>query len=961
MDDNTFRDFVDTLKARADLVREISETQGDFGMSSPRGRYAHGVKHDSLVVDVERGAYWWNSAGEAGDVFTWLEKHRGMEFNEAVRYLASKYQVPLPEEWGKRESTPAAAGARARMDLFEVAADWFAARIDLYLAARHYASGRGWNAETIQKGRVGFTGTGKPEERKDLIGDLQLHGHDPESPAAVAIVGFSGDVKGWAKKYSVEPQENWVQKGRIYGLLDFPRLIYPHVEARRVTYFSARNLEWSGANLVGVTGKHKTYNLPKALVGDRRVFYNQEYMRSAKSVVLVEGPADAITLGQWGLASVALMGVSTADLGGLFALLKERHERIYLGLDGDEAGLQALIGRNRDWPLGRELGPMTWLVSWPKGKGKDANDWLQTMIQDGMDADQQHKEVNRQLGLAQPLVTAAADWAGGMKGADKLDAEKVVFAMVATMAQDHRSMYRKRLADALSYGVREFDNIVKDHSKTQKDGDDYPMQETLGGVIQDPDSDGEWLLEFFYDPETDTTALAYRDPEGRVKTADMKEGIVIGGTRYIPKYPNSMMRDRAVLFPSRLGELKSTAELVAIVETFLKKYYLYDNKWTPRILAYYVLLTWLYDCFRALPYIRATGEAGAGKSEMLTRLGAVCYRLIVASGANTASTFFRTVDIYKGTVFIDEADLQDGGDMANDIVKFINQGAMWGRPITRMVEVVDREGRRIWEPGTFQTYCPKLIAMRREFKDDAVASRSLTFKLQPRESFELRDAGVPHFLDETFWKESENIRNLLVRWRLDVWEHQWDVDEWKLMDINISARLNQVTMPIKALASQDERLLKEIETFLQVYNQEMVLSRSMTFAARIIEALWKIYRYTDLRGTLVQKTTTGDEIIYVGDVAKIANELLAAEEGLQEDEEDEDTQRKKRRPTMTSHLAGKIIRNELQLEVGARRKNGFPVVWMEERMKALAKRYGVDWEAIPNGSSESAKQATLEV
>ncbi len=43
---------------------------------------------------------------------------------------------------------------------------------------------------------------------------------------------------------------------------------------------------------------------------------------------------------------------------------------------------------------------------------------------------------------------------------------------------------------------------------------------------------------------------------------------------------------------------------------------------------------------------------------------------MTASGANTASTFFRATEMYRGTVFIDEADLHDGGDMSNDIVKF---------------------------------------------------------------------------------------------------------------------------------------------------------------------------------------------------------------------------------------------------------------------------------------------------
>ncbi len=221
--------------------------------------------------------------------------------------------------------------------------------------------------------------------------------------------------------------------------------------------------------------------------------------------------------------------------------------------------------------------------------------------------------------------------------------------------------------------------------------------ETLGGVING------WLIEYIYDPFKDEARLAYRNPDGEIGE---RPYVDIDNVRYYPTEPNAFVRQEVVLFPSKLGPVKQTRELVGIIEAYIRSVYLWpDNVW-PKLVAYYALLTWVYDAFEAIPYLRAVGEAGAGKSEMMRRVGQVCYRTMTASGANTASTFFRATEMYRGTVFIDEADLHDGGDMSNDIVKFLNLGAMKGNPIARTVEGKDRNGDRVFFVQPFNTFCP---------------------------------------------------------------------------------------------------------------------------------------------------------------------------------------------------------------------------------------------------------------
>lgn len=589
---------------------------------------------------------------------------------------------------------------------------------------------------------------------------------------------------------------------------------------------------------------------------------------------------------------------------------------------------------------------------------KDANDLLQDMRQADVPPERQTAIVAELLAAAPTLVEQVAGWAGEQTGPARDQALRETFALIARLDDFTVAQYRTRLAKALGVSVRDFAAALK-ASRGEKGEDDErggEVVETLGGYI------GGWLVDYVYDPEAKRSGLVYRDPQGNTGTAPLN-GLVIDGVRYIPKLAGDFIVNGGVLFPSRLGELRPTAELVAMVEAFLRRHYLFDTPYTPKIVAYYVMLTWIYDSFNALPYLRATGEAGSGKSELMKRIGHLCYRLITASGANTAATFFRTTEIYRGTVFLDEADLHDGGDMSNDLVKYLNLGAMKGNPISRLVEVVDAAGNKNYEPGTFQTFGPKLIAMRKEFRDDAVGSRSLTLKIMPRETVELLQAGVRLYIDSDFRSAALSLRNLLLRWRLEHWQPEIEIAQ-EMMDVNISARLNQVTMPIKALARNDAALLAEIERFLQAYNQEMVLTRSMTIAARVVEALWKIYTYPDLRAQYLETTAEGSEFVMIGAVRKIANEIMDEMNEVEGEEEkpEADDKKRRRRDELTARGVGAVIRNELQLHVGQRRGTGFPVFWDQIKMEALGKRYGIappDLSDRKNGHGPAEEQGKI--
>ena len=685
------------------------------------------------------------------------------------------------------------------------------------------------------------------------------------------------------------------------------------------------------------------YNLPEPLAGARQAYFNTAWTPESFECVLVEGQACAISLGQWGIPAVALAGTSiNEDLIHKVA----KNSALFLAMDTDKAGIegsQKNLAKLND-PLIRTF---NWGDETSREGDSDANDWLKSMVASEIPHEDQIERVRGKLQNAETWVETVCVRAGQMTGARGDEAIRTAMELISRLDEVKIAQYRTSLTKSLGIGVRDFNNILKSikSESEQRNLKTLVEAETLGGVING------WLVEYIYDPFKDEARLAYRNPDGEIGE---RPYVDIDNVRYYPTEPNAFVRQEVVLFPSKLGPVKQTRELVGIIEAYIRSVYLWpDNVW-PKLVAYYALLTWVYDAFEAIPYLRAVGEAGAGKSEMMRRVGQVCYRTMTASGANTASTFFRATEMYRGTVFIDEADLHDGGDMSNDIVKFLNLGAMKGNPIARTVEGKDRNGDRVFFVQPFNTFCPKLIAMRKEFKDDAVATRSLTMKLIPREPIELKQAGVRLTMNSETRENARKIRNMLLRWRMANWQPEIEIDEDDI-DFEISSRLNQVTTSLLRLAQGDDQLKNEIRSLLRAYNQDIILGRSMTVYAKVVEALWKIWLYEDLRTEHAHADNDNRLYTHPSDVAKIANELIDRENLLDEDEEDNLPVKRKR--GLTSQGVGRYMKNDLGLIPGIRKNTGIAYFFDENeiRLTGLAKRYGVDVEEI-KANIEKAKK-----
>jgi len=313
-------DIVEEVK-RVNRIEDVMEETGGL-LIHKHGRYLRGREHDSLVVDTHEQYYTWNSQNETGDVISWLERRKKWDFKTAVEWLAQRAHLPIPE-WGQ-ENNATRLAVRTREDALTVAARVFVKWLRSSPAAAAYVNGRGWTEETVRAAGLGYTGGGTSEERTDLEGELNMHAFETNNPGKRAALQIPGGM-----------------------------LVYAHVLGGRVRYLSCRAI-----------GEKRHYNLPKDLGGPRQVYFNHEYSSRAEECVIVEGQADAVTLGQWGLAAVALAGTGWKDARPLLEELTGKHKTLYLGLDADQAGEKALRGNEDQWELAFVLGPMARVVKW---------------------------------------------------------------------------------------------------------------------------------------------------------------------------------------------------------------------------------------------------------------------------------------------------------------------------------------------------------------------------------------------------------------------------------------------------------------------------------------------------------------------------------------------------------------------------------------------------------------------
>lgn len=310
-------DIVDVISSYVKLQKKGSSY---FGLCP-----FHNEKSPSFSVSREKQMYYCFGCGAGGNVFTFLMEYENYSFQEALKYLADRAGVDLPEAEYSKEARERADQKAILLEINKVAAQYFYVQLKSSQGAHalSYLKDRGLSDEMIHSFGLGYSN----KYSNDLYQYLKSKGYRDELIVKAGLV-------------TVDER---------YGASDkfWNRVMFPIMDSNsRVIGF--------GGRVMG-DAKPKYLNSPETMIFDKsRNLYGLNRARSSRKpyFLLCEGYMDVISLHQAGFSN-AVASLGTALTPGHASLIKRYVKEVYLTYDSDEAGTKAAL---RAMPILKDVG-----------------------------------------------------------------------------------------------------------------------------------------------------------------------------------------------------------------------------------------------------------------------------------------------------------------------------------------------------------------------------------------------------------------------------------------------------------------------------------------------------------------------------------------------------------------------------------------------------------------------------
>jgi DNA primase len=418
--------FIDEVRNAADIVTVISDyvTLRKAGATFKGLCPFHGEKTPSFNVNRDRGFFHCFGCGVGGDVFKFVELQEKVGFTDAVRQLAQRFGIPIPELEATESGRESAAEREALLRIHEVAAAYFREQLDAPGGAKirsYLEKERGLTPATIQTLGLGYA----PSTRDGLRQRLVAQGFAP------ALLAKSGLVVRRDDGSEVDRFRN--------------RLMVPIArDTGSVVAFGGRALEKDQVPKYLNSPETPIYSKSRTLYG---LNHTKADLRKLHFAVIVEGYFDFAQVYQaGGLPVVATCG--TALTTAQAQLLRRFASKAVLCYDPDTAGQGAA---ERSCEL---------LVS----EGFDVN---VTLLPDALDPDTFVQRRGRdayvaQLKQSRPYLDFLLDRAAAGHDLTRDDARRELLKnMLAVAARIPDAAARDQFADRLAHKARVTEEVVR--------------------------------------------------------------------------------------------------------------------------------------------------------------------------------------------------------------------------------------------------------------------------------------------------------------------------------------------------------------------------------------------------------------------------------------------------------------------------------------------------------------------
>jgi DNA primase len=507
--------FIDDLKSHADIVQVVQERVSlrRSGVTWKGLCPFHGEKTPSFHVNGDKGFFHCFGCGVGGDVIKFVELYDKLTFPEAVRQLASRAGIPVPEPEDSKEDAESQRDREALLKAHDVAAAWFVEqlRTSAGAAARRQLEQRGVDAEMIERLGIGYA----PGGREGLKTRLLKEGF------TAALLGRSGLVFQREDGTSVDRFRN--------------RLMIPIFRDNgAIVAFGGRAME---------EGQQPKYlNSPEtAIYVKGRTLYGLHLSKAAiartKFAVMVEGYFDVAQVLAAGIPNV-IASSGTALTPAQARLLKRFTSKVVLSFDPDAAG-QGAAARTSELLVAEGFQVLVAML--PAGDDPD------NFIQKHGGAAYQEKLRN-----SRPYLEYLLDRAAAEHDFSKDDSRREFLARMLTVAaRIPDAAARDQFADRLAHKARITEEVVRAEIRKAAVQRQTVVEERLvpvAGQIKAAERGLIWSL--MRNPADGAPALA------ELETADL-DGLP---TRGILEQARSLQGCPVESIPEALKERLSTGE-----------------------------------------------------------------------------------------------------------------------------------------------------------------------------------------------------------------------------------------------------------------------------------------------------------------------------------------------------------------------------------------------------------------